>query len=256
MTTEPDMVCSGCGTDKTLDEIRAERPTAFSCCPERKMLNARAWAERARAAERRIAELDADNLNELRETICNSIPYIDNQVVQAAMDGDFGNSPQWIWRNHENGVVGFGRWPEHPDAAPYIRADLIVDVLARMATSHALGFKAGIEAGAEAAASWRNPAAIKLAAGEMTAQELRTAQAVAGGIEMAITSLPTTPSILPEILEAMRPFAVTDTAWNGEPDSLVIELRGVDDEPQPCVHLGDIRRLVAVVTKLGGKIDE
>lgn len=42
---------------------------------------------------------------------------------------------------------------------------------------------------ANTAAGWCNPQALKLAAGEMTAQELRTAQAVAGGIEAAIRSL-------------------------------------------------------------------
>jgi hypothetical protein len=42
---------------------------------------------------------------------------------------------------------------------------------------------------AEVAASWRQPSNIKLAAGEMTAQELRTAQAVAAGIETVILTL-------------------------------------------------------------------
>ena len=39
---------------------------------------------------------------------------------------------------------------------------------------------------AKIAASWQRADAIKLAASEMTAQELRTARAVAGGIESAI----------------------------------------------------------------------
>ena len=42
---------------------------------------------------------------------------------------------------------------------------------------------------AEIAASWQRPDAVRLAAGEMTAQELRTAQAVAGGIERALRAL-------------------------------------------------------------------
>jgi len=106
---------------------------------------------------------------------------------------------------------------------------------AAVATSYAFGFKAGIEAGAD------------LAQGYIKCER-------ANELSAAFSALPTPSSMLPEILEAMRPFAVTDTAWNGEQDSLVIELRAVDDEPQPCVHLGDIRRLVAIVTKLGGKI--
>lgn len=44
------------------------------------------------------------------------------------------------------------------------------------------------------AAAWKRADAIKLAVGEMTAQELRTAQAVAGGIERAIDALKSTPS--------------------------------------------------------------
>jgi len=122
---------------------------------------------------------------------------------------------------------------------------------AQLATSHALGFKAGIEAAAEVAASWRNPAAIKLAAGEMTAQELRTAQAVAGGIEMSISALPTPPSALPELLEAMRP--AKKHAVELEQCSLF-----VDSEPLKRAMTdaaADLRTIDAAFTKLGGKID-
>ncbi len=42
------------------------------------------------------------------------------------------------------------------------------------------------DACADIAHQWQRPSAIKMAAGEMTAQELRTAQAVARGIESAI----------------------------------------------------------------------
>lgn len=124
----------------------------------------------------------------------------------------------------------------------------LADGRAQLATEHALGFKAGIEAGAEAAASWRNPAAIKLAAGEMTAQELRTARAVAGGIEMAITSLPTPPSPLPEILEAMRPMA----EQIAKADAARSVLGSVTSMHVACDHL---RAIAAVFTKHGGKID-
>ena len=30
-------ICDGCGTSKTFQELKAERPNAISCCPERKM---------------------------------------------------------------------------------------------------------------------------------------------------------------------------------------------------------------------------
>lgn len=29
--------CTGCGSTKTIEEIRAENPAALSCCPERHM---------------------------------------------------------------------------------------------------------------------------------------------------------------------------------------------------------------------------
>lgn len=43
---------------------------------------------------------------------------------------------------------------------------------------------------AELAESWSKPSVVKLAAGEMTAQELRTAQAVARGIAAVIRKQP------------------------------------------------------------------
>jgi hypothetical protein len=30
--------CSGCGTRKSMEQIKAEHPGALSCCPERKMM--------------------------------------------------------------------------------------------------------------------------------------------------------------------------------------------------------------------------
>lgn len=46
------------------------------------------------------------------------------------------------------------------------------------------------ERAAACAGAWKRADALRLAAGEMTAQEMRTAQAVAGGIEKAILALP------------------------------------------------------------------
>lgn len=46
------------------------------------------------------------------------------------------------------------------------------------------------EAAAACAGAWKRADALRLAAGEMTAQEMRTAQAVAAGIERAILALP------------------------------------------------------------------
>lgn len=44
---------------------------------------------------------------------------------------------------------------------------------------------------AEVASRWQEPEALKLAAGEMTAQELRTAIAVLGAVERGIRALTT-----------------------------------------------------------------
>jgi hypothetical protein len=57
-------------------------------------------------------------------------------------------------------------------------------------------------AAAACADQWSKPQVVKLAAGEMTAQELRTAQAVAKGIAAAIRSLSTPPQ--PDPVSAAR----------------------------------------------------
>jgi hypothetical protein len=54
---------------------------------------------------------------------------------------------------------------------------------------------------------------------------------------------------LTEAREALKPFAVDDAAWTGAPDDFEIELRAVDDQPQPCVLLADLRRARAISDK-------
>lgn len=44
-----DGACEGCGSTKSLDDIRAAGHA--SCCPERKMLSATEWRDRAERAE-------------------------------------------------------------------------------------------------------------------------------------------------------------------------------------------------------------
>lgn len=46
--------CDGCGSTRSMEWIRAEGYR--SCCPERKMLTAKEWSDRALAAESRLAE--------------------------------------------------------------------------------------------------------------------------------------------------------------------------------------------------------
>lgn len=52
--------------------------------------------------------------------------------------------------------------------------------------AHRAGVLSGLREAEKMASFWRVPANVRLAAGEMTAQEMRTAQAVAGGIDRAI----------------------------------------------------------------------
>jgi hypothetical protein len=58
------------------------------------------------------------------------IPGVDSQVLTAAceMTEAQKKQPEWLW--HENGddiSVSWGRWSSNPNAAPYIRADLVLD---------------------------------------------------------------------------------------------------------------------------------
>lgn len=43
--------CEGCGSEKTIEEIRREYPNALSCCPERKLVTLQQWRQRAILAE-------------------------------------------------------------------------------------------------------------------------------------------------------------------------------------------------------------
>lgn len=52
------VACSGCGSTETIEQIRAKHPIAISCCPERDMVPAVTWMNRAEAAEARLAECE------------------------------------------------------------------------------------------------------------------------------------------------------------------------------------------------------
>lgn len=49
------LVCTGCGTVETVRSIKARSGTAFTCCPERKMVPA--WNTRANADARLVEAL-------------------------------------------------------------------------------------------------------------------------------------------------------------------------------------------------------
>ena len=52
------MVCMGCGTTRSIGGIKARSTTAFSCCPERKMVPVRALLAERDAASARVGELE------------------------------------------------------------------------------------------------------------------------------------------------------------------------------------------------------
>lgn len=54
--------------------------------------------------------------------------------------------------------------------------------------------------------------------------------------------------------QALEPFALDDEAWTG-PDCLEIQMCAVDDQPQPCVSLGDVRRARAALSRADGRHD-
>ena len=51
-------VCSGCGTTKTLEAIKAANPQALSCCPERKMVLVRNIWNKANQRDKLVAYPD------------------------------------------------------------------------------------------------------------------------------------------------------------------------------------------------------
>lgn len=89
-----------------------------------------------------------------------------------------------IWLDRQPGITGI------LEEDQYIREDhaarMLEDAISRIQSDRDAIRAEAIEEAAQAAAAWRVPQNLRLAAGEMTAQELRTAQAVARGIEAAI----------------------------------------------------------------------
>lgn len=54
---------------------------------------------------------------------------VDRQVMIAAtmLTKDQASQPEWVWFG--GGEVSFGRWQREPTQAPYVRADLVVNLL-------------------------------------------------------------------------------------------------------------------------------
>ncbi len=58
----PLIVCTGCGSTETLDQIRTRHPNALSCCPERRMVNTEGYDAGKREAERLAVACAVDAL--------------------------------------------------------------------------------------------------------------------------------------------------------------------------------------------------
>lgn len=132
----------------------------------------------------------------------------------------------------------------------------IESLRAQLATSHALGFKAGIEAAAEAITAVTLPAPVDDDWPEDIVGALVKGVSLADEAVKAIAALPTPPSPLPEILEAMRPVAEIVSKDIGEDESNADLFRNMYAfNRAPLLTVGHLRAIAAVFTKLGGKID-
>ena len=61
------MICTGCGSQKSIEEIRAEHPDAIACCPERHMVDLDLWKvmERVARLEKIVGHLCPDKSNDV-----------------------------------------------------------------------------------------------------------------------------------------------------------------------------------------------
>lgn len=139
-----------------------------------------------------------------------------------------------------------------PDGFPLltVAANEIEHLSTQLATEHALGFKAGIEAAKEAIAAVTLPAPVD----DDWPEDEDVVGALVKGVSLAdeavkaITSLPTPPSPLAEILEAMRPIAKR-VAEIDEGSAFVWGAA-------TTVDIGRLRAIAAVFTKFGGKTND
>ena len=60
-----------------------------------------------------------------------TIPGVDAQVVLAAceMTPEQRAAPEWLWHEDHRNVTSYGRWLRDPSQAPYIRADIVLEML-------------------------------------------------------------------------------------------------------------------------------
>lgn len=117
-------VCDGCGTSWTAEDIAAGGH--LSCCPERKMLTAEAWRERALQAE---AAQDA---------LCNRMEALEGRPAAKAfreMEAELQNKERSFdlrWRADMRAIkrwqaAGPGReltWPDHADLCVWLLGEL------------------------------------------------------------------------------------------------------------------------------------
>ena len=180
-----------------------------------------------------------DIVERLRATAADAIAWEGetmkrwDNIRAMLMHGDKGDLPRLIFES-----IMDGHAEEMQEAATTIET-----LRAQLSTEHALGFKAGIEAGVEVAMS-----AINVGNGEAKS-------GMARAIARQISSLPTPPSMLPEILEAMRPFAVEAVTWEGDDGVRPSFSTGWGHPIDAKFTVADLRAIAAMFTKLGGTHD-
>jgi hypothetical protein len=59
---------------------------------------------------------------------------VDNQVMLAACELNAAQKaqPEWCWYQNDRCLTSLGRWARGPDQAPYIRADLVLELMMEM----------------------------------------------------------------------------------------------------------------------------
>lgn len=60
-----------------------------------------------------------------------TIPGVNGQVILAGseMTDEQKQQPEWLWHESHRYATSYGRWQDNPSQAPYIRADLVLEML-------------------------------------------------------------------------------------------------------------------------------
>jgi len=130
----------------------------------------------------------------------------------------------------------------------------IESLRAQLAAEHALGFKAGIEAAVEMCLADAAEGEAVWPAGSRSTADQAFIDAKYQCAEL-ISRLPTPPSMLPEILEAMRPFArAAQLLQPRDPEASDIRIYSPAAGDEYSLSGDHLRALAAIFAKLGGTV--